>query len=222
MFRKYEKTFRIQVPQFDLKSKFSLSKEDTKLLLGGKITVTEKLDGANTGIIRHKDTFHLQKRGSLVGTSEHLQFGFFKNWSSTNYEKIMKIPENYIVYTELLFCVHTVFYNQLPDYVLVFAIYDKKKNRYLEWDFVENLCAATGLQHVPLIGEDIYRSREHLFELIPDKSDYGSEPAEGIVIWNYKHQLRGKLVRPEFVKRMEEEDEHWTRKEVKINELRSK
>ena len=56
MFRKYEKTYRILVPQIDVKGKHYLSKKEVKKLLGGNVTIMEKLDGANVGIIRHKDT----------------------------------------------------------------------------------------------------------------------------------------------------------------------
>ncbi len=99
MFKKYEKIFRILIPEINVRGKFTLSKDETRLLLGGKVFIEEKMDGANTGIIRHKRGFHLQKRGSLVGQSEHEQFGFFYNWAyQKNYEKIMKLPQRYIVY----------------------------------------------------------------------------------------------------------------------------
>ncbi len=77
MFRKYEKTFRILVPTIEVPGKLVLSKNDAGALLSGNVIIEEKMDGANVGIIRHKNGFALQKRGSLVGPSEHEQFEFF-------------------------------------------------------------------------------------------------------------------------------------------------
>jgi hypothetical protein len=41
---------------------------------------------------------------------------------------------------------------------------------------------------------------------------------EGLVVKNYRKQMRGKLVRPEFMKELEEED-HWLHKAMKRNQL---
>lgn len=218
MFRKYEKTFRIIVPQVHVKGKLYLSDRDLKTLLGGKCTVTEKLDGANIGIIRTPNEFRFQKRGSLVDTSEHEQFSFLKAWGYNNYEKLMKIPVGYIVYGEFLRCVHTVTYDKLPDWVCVFNVWDIKTQKYLNWDSIQSLCDSCGLATVPLIKVD-YINLMELFNMIPSTSYYGSEPAEGIVVTNYRQQIRGKLVREEFVKHLEEV-EHWRYQQVKYNQLK--
>jgi len=77
VFIKYPKTYRILVPQIKTIGKHFLSDIDTKILLKGNIFISEKMDGANTAIIRHDDCFKLQKRGSLITTNEHFQFNFF-------------------------------------------------------------------------------------------------------------------------------------------------
>lgn len=220
MFRKYEKTYRILVPQIDVKGKHFHSDADTKKLLNGQLTITEKMDGANVGIIRHKDTFRLQKRGSLVDASEHYQFNFFKAWSQLNYDKLMQIPEGTILYGELMIAKHTVFYDKLPDYFLAFAWVDRKSREYKHRSDLEELCDKIGLSTTPFIYQGPC-SKVELFDYIPNPSAYGSEPAEGIVVWNHKAGLRGKVVRAEFVKDMEDSD-HWTHKEVVKNKLAGK
>jgi ATP-dependent RNA circularization protein (DNA/RNA ligase family) len=223
MFRKYEKTYRIVVPQVSIEGKFSISKDDAKALLNGEVVVEEKLDGANTGIIKHKQGFSLQKRGSLVGQSEHAQFQYFHNWASfQNYEKLMRLPNNTTIYGELMYACHTVFYNKLPDYFLVFDVYNKNKDRWMDRDERDDFCNKYELHQVPLINKG-YFHLEELFPMIPDVSNYGEEPAEGIVIKRYtkKGYTRTKLVRAEFVKRLEE-SEHWTHYNLKVNQLESK
>lgn len=216
MFRKYEKTFRILVPQISTKGKHYLSDADTKRLLGGKTVVTEKMDGANVGIIRHKDHFRLQKRGSLVDTSEHYQFNFFKAWSQQNYDKLMQIPEGMILYGELMICKHTVFYDMLPDYFLAFALCDRKTGKYKHFSDLEELCDKIGLYTVPMVTMGFSYDRDELFEDIPDPSAYGHEPAEGIVVWNYNNGMRGKVVREQFQKSMDTTG-HWARQKITKN-----
>ncbi|MHA2280300.1 MAG: RNA ligase family protein [Promethearchaeota archaeon] len=218
MFRKYEKTYRILVPQIATKGKHYLSKEEVKKLLGGNVTIMEKLDGANVGIIRHKDTFKLQKRGSLVDDSEHYQFQFFKAWCYNNYDKIMQIPRNTILYGELMICKHTVFYNKLPDYFIPFAWYDKRSDRYFSYKEFKELCDKIGFVTAPLLYEG-HIDRMSLFDLIPDMSNFGDETAEGLVVWNHKNGMRGKVVRAEFQKFMDQGG-HWQHRKVTINKLK--
>ena len=208
MFRHYEKTFRILVPQIATKGKHFLSDADTRRLLGGNVVITEKMDGANVGIIRHKDYFRLQKRGSLVDVGEHFQFNFFKAWSQQNYDKLLQIPQDTTLYGELMICKHTVFYDMLPDYFVAFAWYNKKTNEYYHRDEMAELCDKIGLCYVPEICRGCNYSKDELFDLIPDPAAYGHKPAEGLVVWNYRAGMRGKVVRAEFQKAMDEDD-HW-------------
>lgn len=219
MFRKYEKTLRAHVPGVEVASKFRLPKDDLKLLLNGRVWVEEKMDGANVGIIRHKQGFHLQKRGSLVGPSEHEQFQFFHNWARyQNQEKLMGLPVGYTVYGELMYAVHSIYYDKLPDWVLVFDVWCAKKGRYLKYEDRRDFCISYGLEMVPLITEG-YFGVEDLAGLIPEESQYGYL-AEGIVLKRYRKGecRRAKIVKPGFLK-MLEEDEHWTRKGVTKNQL---
>lgn len=219
MFKKYEKTYRIRIPQYDVKGKFYLSDEEVKILLAGAVIIEEKIDGANVGIIRHKNGFHLQKRGSLVGQSEHPQFGFFHNWAYKNYDKIMAVPLGYLIYGELCWAVHTIYYDKLPDYFLVFDVIHTRSNHWLSIKERHEFCETYGFSQVPLLSIGYYDKMD-LFDLVPDESLFG-EFAEGIVVKRYRKDeyLRGKIVKPEFMKALDEEDEHWTRRELKTNKL---
>jgi len=216
MFRKYEKTYRILVPQISTKGKHYLSDADTQKLLRGNVVITEKMDGANVGIIRHKDHFRLQKRGSLVDVGEHFQFNFFKAWTQQNYDKLMQIPQDTILYGELMICKHTVFYDMLPDYFLAFAWLDRKTDEYYHWCDVEELCDKIGLCTVPMLEMTTNVPKDELFDIIPDPSMYGHEQAEGLVVWNYKRNIRGKVVLKKFQDSMDK-DGHWATKKIVKN-----
>lgn len=220
MFRKYEKTYRVIVPQINIRGKHFLSKKDVKRLLGGKITISEKIDGANCGIIRNKNDFRLQKRGSLVGFSEHEQFNRLKAYSQEYYDKFMSIPKNTILYGEWCYCQHTVYYNNLPDWFLAFGWFDRKTNKYKSWDELRELCDKIGLHTVPHLYSGYINSKDELFNFMPDPSNCGEDVGEGIVIWNYRQQMRGKVVRAEFQKSMDE-DGHWMYKKMTYNKIKN-
>lgn len=217
-FRKYEKTYRIEMPNYPIKGKYHLAKKQESLLLKGKVAITEKMDGANTGIYKIKGQTYLQKKGSNIDTS-HPQFRFFANeWYYNNKDKIDKLPDNMVYYGELLRCVHTVFYNKLPDWWLVFDIYDLNKQKYLSWDEVVFICKEAGLCTVPFLYEGRLRGKDDLLKLMPTYSKYG-DVAEGIVVKNYCQQVRGKFVKQNFLKSIEEIDIHWLDRKIRLNEV---
>lgn len=218
MFKKFPKTFRILVPQISTRGKHFLSDADTKRLLNGNIAISEKCDGSNVGVIRTKDYFKLQKRGSLVDVSEHKQFQYLKAWSQINYDKLMQIPSNTILYGEWCYAVHTIHYDMLPDYFLAFAWWDRKTNKFAHHLDMEELCDKIGISTVPFIEQTTNIYKDELFDLIPNPSIYGHEQAEGLVIYNYKQQMRGKVVREEFQKSMDTTG-HWTRRKIITNKI---
>ena len=213
MFYKYPKTFRILVPQISTRGKHYLSKADTKKLLSGQTTILEKVDGTNVGIIRTKDYFRLQKRGSLVGFSEHEQFNRLKAWSQINYEKLLKLPKDTILYGEWCYAKHTVFYDMLPDFFLAFALWDRNTKKFAHHVDMEELCDKIGLSTVPFISQGCGIHKDELFDDIPDPSVYGHEQAEGLVVYNYKQQMRGKVVLRKFQESMDHNG-HWARKKI--------
>ena len=213
MFRKYEKTFRLDTP-----GKRSLTKAELKQLLSGLVVVEEKLDGANAGIIRHKRGFHLQKRNSLVAESEHAQFQFFNAWAHSGaFERIMGLPIGYTVYGELLRCVHTIHYPNLPDWFVVFDVWDGRK--YMGSEDKREFCHDHGFSPVPLIAEGNF-SLQDIKNLVPRQSYFGPM-CEGIVVKKYhkdhKRFMKGKWINPEFHEAMDEK--HWTTLPVRLNGL---
>jgi atypical dual specificity phosphatase len=217
MFRKYEKTFRIDTPNFHVPGKLVLSNCDQRCLLTGKVEITEKVDGANTGIVRVKnDKWTLQKRRGLAETGVHQQFAFFWNWARANEIKILQIPHNWIVYGELMYSKHHIYYDALPSYFLAFDVWDGKE--FLDHDDRIEFVNKIGLKHVPVLH---YGYIDNVFELekfVVQSRVSTTEKMEGIYVKNYRKQMKGKLVRPEFVKDLEDED-HWMFQELRRNLL---
>jgi len=211
MFLKYPKTYRITTPKICLKNKLNLSFEEQRALLRGQVEVTEKMDGANVGIIRHKKGWILQKRRGLADEGIHAQYSFFWNWARLNEERIMSIPVGWIIYGELMFARHHIYYDQLPSYFLCFNVWNGE-----EFIPKEN----QPFQTVPTL----YRGNELTMEMLDkwafEKSVYSSENLrEGVYVKNYKHQLLGKLVRAEFMKELDEDEDHWMMQKLVKNKL---
>jgi len=202
------------MPNYPVKGKYHLAKRAEELLFKGPVKIFEKVDGANCGIVKSNNQVSLQKKGDLIDDS-HPQFSFFQNqWFWDNKDKIYKLPDEIVVYGELLRCVHTIYYDRLPDWFLVFDIFDLKQNRYLDWDEVINICKKVGLSTVPLISMGKIKKDDLV---IPVKSRFG-DMAEGIVVKNYATQVRCKLVKPEFVKTIDESG-YWRNKKIKLHRV---
>lgn len=215
MFVKYEKTFHV----FPVTSKHNLDRTQLKRLLSGQIIVEEKMDGSNVGIIRHGKGFSLQKRNSLVGTSVHAQFDFFHNWANgAARERIMSVPSGTLIYGELLYAVHHIYYDRLPEYFLVFDV--RRGKKWLKYDARKAFCEEHGFHTVPLVNRGNF-SKDELAKIVPEHSAYG-DVCEGVVIKRYaKHgYFRGKIVKPGFIKALDEEEYHWSNHLVKRNKLR--
>jgi ATP-dependent RNA circularization protein (DNA/RNA ligase family) len=222
VFLKYEKTYSIPIPQIKVPGKLILSRKELQLILAGKVEIEEKMDGANAGIIRHKKGFSLQKRGSLVGQSEHEQFQYFHGWANRiKYDNIMSVPPEHLIYGELLYAVHSIYYDSLPDYFLVFDILNLRTGHWMCRVEKENFCHDFGFDIVPLVAKGHFGIKD-LYELMPKRSTFG-ETVEGMVIKRYRNKeyLRGKIVKPQFIKTIEESD-HWMKYNIRKNKLQRK
>lgn len=214
MFIKYDKTYHV----FSVTSKHNLDKTQLKRLLSGSVVIEEKMDGSNVGIIRHAKGFSLQKRNSLVGTSVHAQFDYFHNWANgAARERIMSVPSGTLIYGELLYATHHIYYDRLPEYFLVFDVRHGKK--WMKYDERKEFCERHGFHMVPLVDRGNF-TKDDLRDIVPEHSAHG-DVCEGVVIKRYaKHgYFRGKIVKPGFIQAIDEDDEHWSRKEVQKNKI---
>jgi ATP-dependent RNA circularization protein (DNA/RNA ligase family) len=215
MYRKFDKIYRIEMPDYNIKGKYFLAKKNEELLFKDIVYIFEKVDGANSGIYKDdKGLIYLQKKGSECDLS-HPQYSFFmRQWLFNNIDKLKKLPNNIVVYGELLRCVHTIKYDKLPDWFLVFDIYDLKQQKYLIWEEVEKICNECGLKTVPLLFKGKIK-KEHI--KIPKQSKFGNE-CEGVVVKSKDFQTRGKYVKPEFVKAVEE-SVFWRDRKIVLNKV---
>jgi ATP-dependent RNA circularization protein (DNA/RNA ligase family) len=206
-FIKFPRTFHIPGSKLSKSDKY-LGSEDVRRLFKGPVHVSEKVDGANVSVHCSGDgQFLLQKRsGVITEDHEHFQYNAFRDWVYSNYDKLKKLPLNLVLFGEWLKCTHSVKYTKLPDYFLLFDVYDKEAKKWLGVPERDRVAKSLGIHIVPEIAE-----KKLVIEDIPGfikKSFFSDQIMEGVIIRNGANGIRGKYVRGDFV----QGNIHWDEK----------
>lgn len=119
---------------------------DLSYLIGKQIVITEKMDGENTNMYR--EYIHARSLDSNNHPSRNWVKGL---WGSIRYD----IPEDWRICGENLYAKHSIFYEELPSYFMVFNIWNEN-NVCLSWDDTVDWCTLIGIEHVPVIYRGIF------------------------------------------------------------------
>ena len=109
------------------------------------VIVTEKMDGECTSIYR--DYIHARSLDSAT----HLSQSWVRNFHS---QIKHRIDPNLRICGENLYAKHSVSYESLPSFFMVFSIWSK--DECLSWIDTEEICNALGLVTVPVITAGIW------------------------------------------------------------------
>lgn len=198
-----------------------MDKKDIDTMLSSEIIVEEKIDGANLGFRLDPSTNKIvaQNRSHYVCSSSHPQFKKLDGWIESNKSGLMKILSggNNIIYGEWLFSKHSINYTNLPDYFIMFDLYDIGSNTFYSRDWVEKKIEETGINLVPLIFKG-KTTIDKLKTLAQSKSQFYDGVVEGVYVRSCdkktnKLKLRAKIVRADFISG----DEHWTKGKQTLN-----
>ncbi len=142
----------------------------------------EKVDGANCAFSFLDDLeLRLQSRGHyLTGGGREIHFDAFKQWAHRIEGDLFDVlGDRYIVYAEYMRSKHTVFYDQLPHYVLEFDVLDKKLNRFLSTSARRAILGKLPIHSVPVLyAGPMPKHLSHLTKLVGRsafKSDHWRE-----------------------------------------------
>lgn len=200
-----------------------LSPLEANALLAGEVVVEEKLDGANLGISAGVDgKLRAQNRGQYLHEPYSGQFARLPGWLTTHEADLRDaLSPNLIAFGEWCAAIHSLDYSSLPDWWLVFDVYDRAADRFWSTTRRDEWAAALGLPTVTIV----FRGRTHLAGLkdllTRAQSRYRTGPMEGLVVrleqgdWL---QARAKLVRAEFTQTI---NAHWRRRPLRWNRLGS-
>ncbi len=123
-------------------------------LRGVRLTVEEKVDGANAALsFDGNRRLLLQSRGHyLTGGGRERHFDLFKTWAHTHAHRLLStLGTRYIMFGEWLYAKHTVFYDQLPHYFLEFAVLDRETEHFLSTQARRDLLFGLPVVPAPVI-----------------------------------------------------------------------
>lgn len=155
-----------------------------------RVVVTTKMDGENMTV--YPDGFcHTRSIDSQHKPYQSWMINFIQTWA-------YQLPEHYRVCGEYLYAQHSIYYDDLPSYFLVFSVW--KKDKCLSWDDTINFCASFNLQTVPVLYEGLYNS--NLIQQLAKEIVLSQQ--EGIVVRNSNSFLNfqenvAKFVRPNHI-----------------------
>lgn len=204
---KYPRTYHLEWSEgktSDDKTLYDLSS-----FIGKEIVITLKLDGENTTMM--KDSFYARSLDSNNHPSRNLVKGI---WGNIKHE----IPDNWRICGENLYAKHSIEYNDLSSYFMVFSIWNEK-NECLSVDDTLEYCKLLGLEHVPIL----YRAKFNEYFL----QNFGiidTEKDEGYVIrlcGSFKFDDFSKSVAKWVRKNHVTTDEHWTTQKIVPNKLKN-
>ena len=196
-----------------------LTDDEAKLFYTKRVTVEEKVDGANLGIsFSSEGTVQLQNRGHYIAMPYHGQWRPLSDWLKHRIDILFDVlTDKYIIFGEWCYAKHEIYYNKLPDWFIAFDIYDKNEHRFLPVIKRDRLIKKARIARINQLYCG-FISRESLDELI-GKSSYGEEQCEGLYlrIDNSDCLLhRAKYVRNTFSQSL---DTHWSKKSLIHNQL---
>lgn len=176
-------------------------------LQGAEIVITEKLDGSNLAL-----TQEAVFARSHAGPPAHPSFA----WAKALQGRIgHSIPPEVTLFGEYCYAVHSIVYDELPDYFFLFGVREDATGWWWDWDRVESL----GLVTAPVLFRGVAEDLEGLVrKLGGEKSVYGGE-REGVVVRVARGfadaefgECVGKYVRADHV----QTDEHWTNQRIRV------
>ncbi len=198
-----------------------LSAQEAARFIKARVVTEEKVDGANIGFsLNPEGEIRVQNRGSYLGRSSHPQFSPLWAWVAERQSVLKKsLARGIILFGEWCFARHSILYNQLPDWFLAFDVFDIKQHEFWSVKRRDQLISSLGLSAVPKLGQGVFTRKDIL--KFPDCSRLADGPMEGIYLRTENDSVltdRAKVVRAEFTQNI---GEHWSKKSVQKNALKS-
>lgn len=198
-----------------------LSPNEVAELLAGDVVVEEKLDGANVGLSLAPDgSLRAQNRGQYLAEPHAGQFARLLAWLTQHSEALRtELKPNLILFGEWCAARHSLDYAALPDWFLIFDVYDRSEGRFWSTSRRNVLANETGLVTVPQVlhGKTTLAALKEL--LTTASSRYRDGSLEGFVLRRENAEwceARAKLVRLDFTQAI---GEHWRKRAIEWNHL---
>lgn len=221
-FYKFPSTpYLIEPNNVPLRTDKIFSESERKYFLSHKLTIEEKIDGANLGIsFDDEGNIKLQNRGSFLVLPFIGQWKKLSEWLLLKENILFELLGNdLILFGEWCYARHSVKYTKLPDWFLGFDIFDKRTQSFWSVKKRDTAFKKYNIVPVPQITNKKFTLSE-LKQLLSNTSAYSNETYEGVYLRfdkGDKLEKRAKMVHNEFVQNIQE---HWSGQQIKPNELK--
>jgi ATP-dependent RNA circularization protein (DNA/RNA ligase family) len=198
-----------------------MSLNEVATLLVGDVVVEEKLDGANVGLSLAPDgSLRAQNRGQYLAEPHAGQFARLPAWLAQHGEGLRAVLKpNLILFGEWCAARHSLDYTALPDWFVLFDVYDRSAGRF--WSSVRRdaLASSADLVTAPQVlhGKSKVTALKQL--VTKQSSRYRAGALEGVVIRRESPEwceARAKLVRTDFAQAI---DTHWRKRALEWNRI---
>lgn len=211
---KYPRTYHLPWSPGGTDDDKRMLKADTDLLLEQDVVVTIKMDGENTNM--YPDHIHARSLDSKRAADRD----WVKNlWASIKHE----IPTGWRLCGENLFAKHSIGYESLLSYFLLFSIWNDK-NECLSWPETVEWAALLGLPTVPVLYQGKWQGVQDIEGQFKRYQEEHEEEHEGYVVrpvgsFRLKdfRKVVGKYVRANHVV---QHARHWRRSAIEQNKMR--
>lgn len=196
-----------------------LSPSEVGVLLADDVVVEEKLDGANLGwSLAPNGELRAQNRGQYLAEPYAGQFARLPAWTDQHGEGLRSVlTPDLILFGEWCAARHSLEYAALPDWFLLFDVYDRSAQHF--WSSLRRnaLASCARLVTVPTLfqGKTTLTALTQL--VATTQSYYRKGPLEGVVIRRESEdwcESRAKLVRSDFAQAI---GTHWRKRILEWN-----
>lgn len=172
---KYPRTFHLPWSEGATDDDKTHTLEAVEDMFGGKeVVITEKADGENTTIYSD-GTCHARS----LDSGAHKSRDYVK--AKAKELGCMGLPEGWRLMGENMFAQHSISYNKLPDFFVLFGVADDA-NTARSWEEVEDWAALLEIPHVPVLYKGPWQGEKTMRAMYPFNSHYGDTVAEGYVV----------------------------------------
>ena len=176
-----------------------LAPDEVAALLSGAVVVEEKLDGANLGFSVGSDwQLRAQNRGQYLIKPHAGQFQRLPEWMALHGSGLGKaLGESLIAFGEWCAARHSLDYPALPDWWLLFDVYDREEGRFWSTRRRDEFASTLGLAVVPRIAVGPQTAATLMDGIEHWKSRYRNGGLESVVVRREDDDWllwRGKLV----------------------------
>lgn len=196
-----------------------MSPADAAGLMAADVVVEEKLDGANIGFsILEDGSLLAQNRGQYLVGPHAGQFSRLPAWLKQHGEALRSVlTPDLMLFGEWCAARHSLDYVALPDWYLLFDVYDRRVGRFWSSTRRNALAMAANLATVPRIAQGRQTMSALKTLVATSASQFREGPLEGVIIRQDSEQWcesRAKLVRAGFTQQIVT---HWRKRTIEWN-----